>query len=63
MLEENDRNLIVAKMFRIQLSLKIVFGHLRFNLLCYMYVFLFDIELCLSKKIKVRFVNITSCPT
>ena len=39
MLEENDRNLIVAKMFCIQLSLKKVFGDLRFNLLCYIYIF------------------------
>ena len=47
MLEENDRNLIVGKIFRIQLSLKKVFGVLRFNLLCYMYIFLFYIELFL----------------
>ena len=38
MLVEKDHNLIIAKMFCIQLSLKKVFGDLRFNLLCYMYI-------------------------
>ena len=47
MLEENDCNLIVGKIFRVQLSLKKVFGVLRFDLLCYMYIFLFYIELFL----------------
>ena len=38
MLAENVGNLIVAKMFRIQLSLKKVCKDLCFNLLCYMYI-------------------------
>ena len=35
-----NRNLIVAKLFCIQLSRKEVFRDLRFNLLCYMYIFI-----------------------
>ena len=59
MLVESDRNLILGKMFRIQLSLKKVFGDLRFNLVCYMYIFLilywaFFIE---ENKIKYLFVS------
>ena len=38
MLVENVGNLMVAKMFGIQLPLKKVFGDLRFSLLCYMYI-------------------------
>ena len=51
MLVENVGNLMVAKMFGIQLPLKKVFGDLRFSLLCYMYI-LFYIELFWFKKIK-----------
>ena len=40
LLVENDHNLFMAKLFFIQLSLKKVFGDLRFNLfLCNMYIF------------------------
>ena len=39
MLVENDFDLIVAKMFHIQLPLKKVFADLHFNLLYYMYIF------------------------
>ena len=39
MLVENGYNLSIAKMFCMQLSLKNIFGDLRFNLLCYIYIF------------------------
>ena len=45
MLEENDRNLIVAKIFRIQLSLKKVFGSPTFqSVVLHVYIFSFYIE-------------------
>ena len=52
MLVENGYNLSIAKMFCMQLSLKNIFGDLRFNLLLHLYIFLFYIELFLSKKVK-----------
>ena len=41
LLVENDHNLFLAKIFRIQLSLKKVFGDLHFNLLCNIYIFFY----------------------
>ena len=56
MLVESDHNLFVAKMFlTYTIITKKVFGDLEFNLLCYMYVFLFYSFFDLRRQNKILF--------